>query len=357
MNGWVSMNSPRPRSLSSAGFTLVELLVALALTLLIVGAALTAFLNAKKANDVAVQLLGMNEGLRAATDLMVRDLLQAGQGLPPGKVIDKPSGAGASAIHRPGPPGLSFAPGDVVFTAVTTGAGEGPAYRDPQGGTGPATDVFTIMQADTQFEGVLCKIAPNARVITVSPKAVAGGADISGPGVEDPLVAGDLLMLSGSEAAPNGSALVEITKVAGQSVHADADDPMLLNQLGAADGTVLQLLPTPAKATDALLTRIRMITYFLDNAVDPPRLMRQRNFGAARVVATGIDNLQVSYDIADGMTNPSNVKAPAVPNQIRKVNLYLAARSARRLPTGQYLRNAVATQVALRSLAFVDRYQ
>jgi hypothetical protein len=45
-------------------------------------------------------------------------------------------------------------------------------------------------------------------------------------------------------------------------------------------------------------------------------------------------------------------------NQIRKVNLFMAARSDTILTaTNQYIRNNLAAQVDLRSLAFVDRYR
>ena len=72
------------------------------------------------------------------------------------------------------------------------------------------------------------------------------------------------------------------------------------------------------------------------------------------------------------MNNPSNVRMddadldgsgacapdPCSPNQIRKVNILLAGRS--RIPmrgTQQFFRNRLVTQVSLRSLSFVDRYQ
>lgn len=352
----------RSRPSGVSGFSLAEMLVALALSLVVVGAALTAAQNARRANELATQLLDMNGGLRAAMDLMVRDLIQVGQGLPAGRVIEKPTGAGATPVRRPGPPAarLTFDTAAPVFSAVTVGAGLGPAYREPDasGGTvtGPATDIVTLLYVDNRFDGITCTITPSARVIAVSPNPAAGGARISGPSVSDPLVAGDLIMVTGSNAA-SGSALAVVTRVAGQSVHLDADDPMNLNQMsGAADGTLMQLLPTPARATSAALSRVRMVTYFLDTAPDTPRLMRQINYNPPRTVAVGVDNLQVSYDLADGVNNPTNVKAPAVPNQIRKVNLYLSARSRRRGPDGQFLRNSLATQVALRSLAFVDRY-
>lgn len=344
---------------SARGFTLMELLIAMSLTLVITGAALTAFLNARTANDTAAQLLEMNDGLRAAADLVVRDLIQAGQGLPAGKVIDKPNGGGAIAIERPGPPesGLTFPVTETVFPAVMTGAGLGPDYQAPDGGAGPATDVITLLYVDSQFDGLACTITPNGRTIPVFPNASQGGARITGPNVSDPIAAGDLVLITGSEAA-SGSALLYVTQVQGQSVHADEDDPMGLNQHDASDGTIMQLLPSPASATRAVLSRVRMLTYYIDNATDPPRLMRQLNYNTPRVVAFGIDNLQVSYDLADGVNNPTNVESPESPSQIRKVNLHLSARSRRPLAsTRQFLRNSISTQVALRSLAFVDRYR
>ena len=89
------------------------------------------------------------------------------------------------------------------------------------------------------------------------------------------------------------------------------------------------------------------------------------------IVAFDIENLQITYDIADGVTNPANVRmtdadlngtgacAPRAcsPNQIRKVNLLLSGRSARPSRVlGQYFHNTLVTQISLRSLAFVDRY-
>ena len=41
-------------------------------------------------------------------DLIVRDMLQVGQGLPSGRVVLLPSGAGSTPIQIPGPPGTDF---------------------------------------------------------------------------------------------------------------------------------------------------------------------------------------------------------------------------------------------------------
>ena len=69
------------------GFTLVELLVTMAITTVILGATMAAMTDAIKATESATQITDMNNGLRTAMDLMVRDMLQVGQGLPGGRAI------------------------------------------------------------------------------------------------------------------------------------------------------------------------------------------------------------------------------------------------------------------------------
>jgi hypothetical protein len=106
-----------------------------------------------------------------------------------------------------------------------------------------------------------------------------------------------------------------------------------------------------------------MVSFYMDTATAPGqlRLVRRVNFQPARMLATGIDNLQFSYDIVDGTVNPTNqpdAVAPNTPSQIRKVNLFASARSD--LPftlTRQPVRTGVATQVSLRAMSFVDRYR
>ena len=125
-----------------------------------------------------------------------------------------------------------------------------------------------------------------------------------------------------------------------------------------------------------------MITYYIDNVTDPnrPRLVRRINNGSATTydntsgtaLAFDVDNLQISYDLVDGVTNPAEVKFtaddsngtgrcspnPCSPNQIRKINITLSGRSRTTLrQTRQYLRNSLTTQVSLRSMSFIDRYR
>jgi hypothetical protein len=142
-----------------------------------------------------------------------------------------------------------------------------------------------------------------------------------------------------------------------------------------ASGTILTLQDPGAPAPPngnypaTSCTRIWMITYYLDSTTDPkhPMLMRAVNFNPPQPVAETMENLQFTYNFSDG-TTPAPVNQPFVPtvpapsgdneNQIRSVNVYLGARSASRgAVNGQYVRNNLATQVALRSMAFFNTYK
>jgi len=100
----MKMPTPRTRS-AEAGFTLIEMMVTMAVTLIIMAGTLSAMRDAMRSTETARLVTGMNAGLRTAADIMVRDLLQVGQGLPSGRTIDLPSGTGATAVKLPGPRG------------------------------------------------------------------------------------------------------------------------------------------------------------------------------------------------------------------------------------------------------------
>ncbi len=364
---------------NSDGFTLIELLVAMAVLGIIMGVTLTGLTNAYRATETAKHTIGLNNNLRIAVDIVVRDLLQVGQGLPPGRTVQVPEGPGSLLIQRPRPQGsvcTEWPAGTAVIPAVTVGPGCGPVIN------GVATDTVTTMATDSTLDAVpvwsFDVAAHTARVATAA--QLTGGLDISTGGPDDVRV-GDLMMFTKGSA----SAMVYVTAVDGDQTFTFAGgDPMNLNQFVLAyNGTVddlAQAAPTTNGAAN--VSRVRMISYYLDNTVDPatPRLMRHLNWGdpaaplnqRGRTTAFGIENLQFSYDMVDGFGNPSGVRMEAVdfttggacaprpcsPNQIRKVNLFLAGRSdAEFTGTRRFFRNTLTTQVSLRSLALVDRYR
>ena len=76
--------------------------------MVVMGATLGGLSDVSKGSDMVVQATEMNKALRTGMDMMVRDMMQVGSGLPPGHVINVASGAGSSAIKMPGPPGTAY---------------------------------------------------------------------------------------------------------------------------------------------------------------------------------------------------------------------------------------------------------
>lgn len=333
----------------ASGFTLAELLVALAITLVVVAATLGAFNDALHASQSVTLMADMDQNLRAGMNLIIRDLIQAGEMIPTGG-IPFPSGTGAQPINRPSPAGTAFT-FDKTWTAlpaISPGASMGPSLL------GQTTDMVTILNGDNFLplnQTPLVSIADNGSSATVDP-----GTPITG--INNAIRPGDLIMFSNAQ----GNALQQVTTVIGQTMNFATNDAFNLNQRSAGQGTIMQLKSGSAWPPTTA-TRVWMITYYLDSTTNPgqPRLMRQVNFNPPQPVSQVIENLQISYDLVDNATNPTNVKEPPSvnsANQINKVNLFLAARS--RTPfteTAQYFRNSIATQVSIRSLAYVDQYK
>ena len=104
------------------GFTLTELLVSTTITLMVLAGAMTTVKNALTINDTGTQLSDANQNLRAGTNLLIKDLMQAGRSITVGG-IPIPSGTGSTPLNRPSPPGL-------VYTFDNTTATTLPAIYD-----------------------------------------------------------------------------------------------------------------------------------------------------------------------------------------------------------------------------------
>ncbi len=334
------------------GFTLSETLIAMALTIIIVGAAVNAFNSSMRLADTARIVSEMNQSLQAGMSLMVRDMIQTGTNVPRSG-IPIPNGMGALPVQRPGP--LNGAGGPLTFPAawevipsVIPGGGLGPVIN------GLPTDIITLIYADptlplNQFP--LAGIAADGSNMTVNNATNIGGAD----GIR----AGDIIMFSNAL----GNAIQMVSGVNNQVVAFAAGDPMGLNQRNAAGGSVMDLQSAPGVFPPTTATRMLLVSYYIDTQTDPnlPRLVRQIGLGPQLAIAMGLENIQVTFDLVDGVGNPTNVENPAAPNsphQIRKINLFVSARSLdQNANTHQFMRNSMATQIGLRSLSYTDRYR
>jgi hypothetical protein len=240
-----------------------------------------------------------------------------------------------------------------------------------------------MLMADNDFIDMPLTAITNTSIDVASTQPATGTAiNIqTGP---NRVLAGQLLMLEKGST----TTLVQVTTVdyPNRRINFANGDSLKLNQTGAAAGNVVALRAAapPDTLTGGVIpttaTRVRMISYYLDSTVaGHPRLVRRVNAGhpttfnntLGTAVAIDIENLQFTYDLVDGVNNPSNVQfvsndyltsGACTPNacsqaQIRKINIVLMARSPNPLPGGTFVfRNTLTTQVSLRGMAFVDEY-
>ncbi|HYL85296.1 MAG TPA: prepilin-type N-terminal cleavage/methylation domain-containing protein [Candidatus Angelobacter sp.] len=373
----------------NAGFTLIELMVAIGVSSVALAAAVLMFRDSTKANSNVTQNSDMSDNMRAGLNLIVQDLIQTGTGIPTGG-ISIPNTANAAGcntggkVNRPpavltltfNGPNAASAGCNVILPAIEPGPDLGPTVTSPDGTSGPQTDILTLMYVDNTMDSKpLPIISPTcAGSITATgssitfDNSVGCGVTIGGAGI--PVNPGDLFMIY--NANNSNGVLQTVTAVAGQVLSFASGDAFNLNGRTATEtaGTILSLqngAPTAPNGTYPSPTscvRVWMITYYLDATADPkhPRLMRAVNFNAPQPVAETFENLQFTFNLVDG-TTPAPVNQGTIPtgdneNQIRSVNVYLGARSTTTAAmSGQYTRSNLATQVALRSMAYFNTYK
>jgi type II secretory pathway pseudopilin PulG len=374
----------------NSGFTLIELIIGMGITMVALAAAVMMFRDSTRANTNVTQTSDMSDNMRAGLNLIIQDLIQTGTGIPTGgiSIPNTPNASGCNnggKVNRPpavlnltfNGPNSANVGCNVILPAIEPGNGLGPTVTSPDGTSGPATDIITVMYADNtlaldakQINGAACpggSITATGSAITFDATCVTIGA----AGI--PVNPGDLLMIY--NANNSNGVLQTVSSVSGQVLNFTAGDPFNLNGRTSTEtaGTIKQLQNLTGGVPNGTYpptncTRIWMITYYLDTTTDTkhPRLMRAVNFNTPQPVAETFENLQFAYNFDDGTTNPVNqFVVPAVPapsgdneNQIRSVNIYLGARSTTTAAiTGQYVRTNLATQVALRSMAYFNTYK
>lgn len=364
----------------TAGFTLVETLVAVLVVSLVMGAAFTGVMHGTRLSENARLSSGVNGSLRASMDVIVRDLIQAGQGLPNNHRAGVPNGTGFNAIKRPIPASGNTDPkGFTTFNLTASLPAISVGYQLGINNT----DTLTILANDSRFEGILVS-AISATSSSASATVVSGRQISVTNGGADNIVPGDLIDIRYG----SGDVLMTVTAVNGQVITFGNDatiDTLGLNQYGTntdpsvKSGSINDVLGTGTiDLTQVSLSRVKMTSYYLfrDSTTDPryPRMLRRVNGRDPSTVAFAMENMTLTYDLAatdieyhginmsaadlagtgacmDGTTNRSCSE-----DWIRKANLVLAGRSIDRTAQQKYIASSVFGQIATRSLAFQDRF-
>jgi len=370
------------RQQSQNGFSLFELLIAMAVGAVVMGAAVMLYQKSVQVSNIVTSRAELQTEMRGAMNQIARDLNQAGTGIPVGGVPIPSAASGgvnpkfacdASACYVSS--GNTFTQG--VLYKITPGNNLGIT-------TSEATDALVITYMDPIAPtGDLTSSATGLDWTPYSTTAISATGDTvtmpagTTPALNDPmkgLVVGDLLLFQNIK----GSAIGTVTSfnAATRVISlAATGDPLKFNQPAnpAVSGTLASLKISPYVSgplyNPVTVSRIMMITYFVrkDPTDNHLSLMRQVNARTPAPVAEYIEDLQISYDMLDDSTDPSTLApnvadatlgSPAVakPNQIRKVNLRITARSPRLNANGDYDRMSIATSIGPRNLSFHDTY-
>jgi prepilin-type N-terminal cleavage/methylation domain-containing protein len=348
------------------GFTLVEFIVAMAVGLIVLASMTSLFKTGLNSTMLVTQRAETQQNMRAAIDLMVKDISMAGAGLPSGG-IQLPSGAG-SALSNFGcdqggtchVPAFNYPNANYMY-GVIPGFSNGVEANAVVVAAPPpvVNDSITVIYADYNFplweydvtfpapgNGGTVNIAPNATFVPAPPLITAAGG----------IQVGDLIMLSNSL----GTAVGEVTGLGPGNIDFADLDALNMNQNGAAFNNIKAI----SGGANTIAYRLYAVTYYLTVPVngETPRLMRQVNGLTPVPVADDIINLQFTFDTYDSTTGALDANQPnplgvaESPNLIQKINIVLMGQSITN--NGNKAQNMyLATSVSARNMAFRNRYK
>jgi len=383
----------RPTKRKNGGFSIFELIIAMALGLLLLGAANQLFNSAVKTTALVSNRTEMQQNSRAAMDLIAKDISMAGAGLPAGG-IQLPSGAGSSlsrfACDQTGlcylttntyPVGTvgTVAPTKPVSNfmfGIVPGFGKGMKSGGPTtiAATSRTPDSITVSYVDfgfplNQFSAGFSDMTGTKLTLNapVPQPATTPNATDAGVGIK----VGDLLMVQ----APLGTAVGEVSVVSplatsGATITFTNGDSLNINQTGASNNTMKAIVPPGSPIAPGPLAqpitvwRILVVTYYVEVpavAGTTPRLMRQVNGNLPQPVADNIIDMQFSYDMCD----PANTVGCAAirdplavnlsPGAIHKVNMQLMTQSlASNSRNTQNMQ--LSTSVSARNMNYTSTY-
>ncbi|HVP43227.1 MAG TPA: prepilin-type N-terminal cleavage/methylation domain-containing protein [Terriglobales bacterium] len=360
------MRAKQP-SRGQRGLTLIELLIAIALTMVILAAAASVLMQSMRSSTLVVSRSEMQNELRAAANQIARDLQQAGTAVPLGGAPIPSAGTGGQDAR--------FGCDGTACYVVNNGMSQGVLFKVTPGfNAGPVTTETTDAIVITYMDPNLDWRAYPSQTLAVDGSSVTMPAGTT-PQVGDPalgITVGDVLLLQNINGYATG-VVTNVDAVARQISFADKD-PLNINQSTAPVGNIKALafnpLPkAPPFYPPVTVQRLIMVTYFLQTFVSPNgpdvRLMRQVGAHPPVTLAEHIDDLKFTYDLYDDTAGVLTANLPDAvtgipptpkPNQIRKVNLTISARSIRPNASGQFDHVVYSTSIGPRNLSFRNRY-
>lgn len=367
------------------GFTLLELLVASSIGLTVILVMATLFKAGMDTSMKVMQRAETQQNLRAAMELMTKDISLAGAGLPSGGLQLGTAGLSRFACNQSG---TCYITGG-TYPNSASGTANYMYALEPGFGTGVQNAaVITAAPAATNssMTTVYCdyNFPLSNFTFTFPSSTTAGVAVINGAITPNNILApgglqvGDLIMFtvstpgngksaSGTSMVQNAAVVAEVTGIPSNTLMDFATGDALNFNFSSGSNNLASVATAAAGAgAEVSACRLQVVSYFLQvpaagGTVQTPRLMRQVNGLTAVPVADNIINLQFTYDVINSVTGTinANVQNPIgsgdSPSLIQKVNLWVMAQSLTNdgnRAQSMYLATAVST----RNMSFCNSY-
>ena len=287
-------------STKEAGFTLVELILAMLVFLIVTGSIYGMLQVAQRSRSIVNQQTQLNKNVRLALNLIGRDTYNAGFGYPLKSSVILPNNRISPLL---GIPNDSDATRDTLPPII---AGNNITLNTFTGSGGALTDQVTFLYKDPTFNLVGAAGTEVSQSLNINAATTTSGIDEIVPvsGSNSVCRANDIYLITGN----TGSTIGLATALSGtDKVQFANSDALGFNQTGA--GNPLRSITTPAT-----MLRVRMLTYL----VTADGTLVRREYGNAPVadppvaftdepLVYGVENFQIQYVMDDGSisNNPS----------------------------------------------------
>ncbi len=344
---------------SQGGFSLIELLVVMVVMTIIMGGIMTLMKDSIGLSNKISEMTEAQQSLRAAQEVINRDLIVTGDGLQNIKSPRLPTTFVNSYLTVSPAPDIN--PALKVVGAITSdnqvAAGTAVPGAAPAVNVQTGSDRITILQLDSNFKAI--SLLPGS-VTSFGLTVALPAADASGYPNIATFAVGQIYFFTSSR----GSAFGRVTAVnSGTRV-------LTFNSVGELYGMNMPTSTGPINIVTnggtqaATMTRMLMINYY----VDANGLLHRRTFGlgtayADSVIAEHVVNLQFRYVL--GNVNASgNVDAPvtsmdteAVQGTLRTVEVTVTTETAHFVNKTTKPQISMTTSTSIRNLQFNNSLQ
>jgi hypothetical protein len=343
---------------SEAGFSLVELIIAVGVMVVVTAAISTLMRDTLKVSTATFEFADSQENLRIAQEYINRDLMNAGDGLKSISTIRVPQAFVQNYISL-NPVTEASMPANTINLGILTSDNQVPASTSVTG-SNPATvirtdtDRQTILEIDSSFVPITLPATPTPSVNSTGSQITVALADIG------KFTVGEIYFVTSSM----GGCFVAVTAKNSSTglLSFNNGDPYGINVTGLS-GHLKNI--SNGGLISCSLMRMRIIHYYVTDG----KLLMRREFGIKgggfrdSVIAEHVLNVQFNYSLAiqDSLGNlaqpTGNLNTPEKRLAVRQVEVTVTVETPKTIHGGQQPILAGTTSTSVRNMQFRQALQ